>query len=86
MISTKRKRNARKVRVDPFFVDVADRYRANFEKEFGFPLPRTVASRQMAEAFDKLVKVNGMPVLQKKGSPKKRSKKKNCIIVWEFDH
>lgn len=76
------RKKSKLVRVDPFFVDVANRYRVNFEKEFGFPISNPNVSRQMAEVFDKMLKVNGMPVIKNKD---KRRKVKTCQIFWEFD-
>lgn len=74
------------IKVDPFFTHIADKYRKNFEIEFGFPIPRTQVTKQMAEVFDKMLTVNGMPVMQKKNEPKKRSKVKHALIFWEFEY
>lgn len=79
------RKNSPKVKVDPFFVQVADEYRKNFEREFGFPLHRTTASKQMAEVFDKMLKVNGMPVLRRKDNGMRKRKVKTCTIFWEFE-
>jgi len=77
------RKRSRLVRVDPFFVEVADKYRENFEREFGFPITNPNVSRQMAEVFDKMLKVNGMPVIKNKKDG--RRKVKTCQIFWEFD-
>lgn len=85
MISIRPKKNSRVTRVDPFFIQIAEKYKENFEKEFGFPIPKTQVSKQMAEVFDKMLQVNGMPVLHKKDKPKKRRKVKTCRIFWDFE-
>jgi len=82
MRSTKRK--SKIARVHPFFDDVANKYKENFEKKFGFPIPKVQVSRQMAEVFDKMIEVNGMPVINKKNDKKKKRKIKTCHIFWEF--
>lgn len=76
--------NSRKIKVHPKFVEIADRYREKFEKEVGFNIPRTQVSKQMAEVFDKMINVNGLPQIDKKGRKIGRKKVKTCTIFWEF--
>ena len=76
--------NTRLVKVHPFFVQVADEYRENFRKRFGFEMPRTQASKQIAECFDKMLKSNGMPSFKTPEGFLGEKKKKNIIVDWEF--
>lgn len=73
-----------RVLVHPFFLQVADDYRGKVKRDFGFDIPRTKVSYQMAEVFKKMIDTNGMPSFQKRNKRIGRRKVNTLIINWEF--
>lgn len=80
-----KRKNSRLVWVDPFFVEVADNYRQRVKSEFGFDLPRTNVTKQMADVFHKMLNVNGLPGFKTKTDKIGHVKRKTLFCEWEFD-
>lgn len=80
-----KRKNRRLILVDPFFVETADNYRAQVKKEFGFELPRTNVTKQMADVFQKMLQVNGLPGFKTKTNKIGHVKRKTLFCEWEFE-
>lgn len=80
-----KRKNSRLVWVDPFLVEVADDYRRKVKNDFGFDLPRTNVTKQMADVFHKMLNINGLPGFKTKTDKIGHVKKKTLFCEWEFE-
>jgi hypothetical protein len=71
--------------VHPSLIEEADKYREEFKKRFGFDIPRTTVTKQMAEVFGKMVEFNGMPQIKSHDSIFGNKKKKTMTCDWSFE-
>lgn len=72
-------------RIDPLFSEVATKYSKKMEEKYGIPIPKTLASRHMAETFEKLLEFNGPPIIKINEKKKHYPKFRTIQLFWAFD-
>lgn len=79
------KKRSQLILVHPNLIKVADDYRFKVKQVYGFDLPRTNVTEQMAEAFQKMLDNNGIPSFKSEDKRIGHVKKKMLICNWEFN-